>query len=142
MKRTLMIMFLVVPISVFATDMCARDDTMVMVFDSDSEVLGYKTDRIHWTWYQTFSYGVVSGESTCVSDAELESNNLVSGLYDVDAAGNKRKNCRCRMTHPVVSGWVESDSSEARANCTTYCSDRCRLGFVPMTRYLNAVGIR
>ena len=56
MKVVLIVLCVMTPCVVRATDMCARDDTMVMVFDSDSEVLGHKTDRIHWTWYLTFSY--------------------------------------------------------------------------------------
>lgn len=139
MKVVLIVLCVMTPCVVRATDMCARDDTMVMVFDKNVSPNSCSANSVHALWFCNYSFGVVSGESTCVSDVELENGNFTPGLYGQDEFGNNRTNCRCRMTHPLKSGWVESDSSDAKRDCTTYCFDRCKPNFVPLSRYLNAI---
>lgn len=96
------------PFLSYATDMCARDDTMVMVFDPD---VGIK-DRSAYAgdWKASFPYGNFSGEYTCLSAAEglgrTSSTGVpyygvgeydktfisaTAGLKGVDEKGNERK---------------------------------------------------
>lgn len=140
MKRALMIMFLVVPISVFATDMCARDDTMVMVFDKNVLGESHSHNSAEFAWYAKMPYGQIAGDATCLSAIEGLGRTAGLGVYygvgeyantridvepglsGVDIDGNKRIYCWCRMTHPVVSGWVFFEKQDS---CKGMCANTC-----------------
>lgn len=106
MKRFFYMFLMLCPLCVFATDMCARDGTMVFVFDPRSSSNGYKMSYDGWVWTRNFAFGNIAGEATCVSDAEVANNAMGAGLDGADADGNPRINCYCRMTHPMMSDWV------------------------------------
>ena len=118
------LMLCLLPICANATDMCARDDTMVLVFDKDIGGSGSGSNATEWTWWVNFAYGRIAGDATCLSAAEglgrtsgqgayygtgdysktfIEAE---SGLKGTDSDGNDRKYCWCKMTHPVSSRWV------------------------------------
>ena len=143
MKRFFIIIFALLPIYANATDMCARDDTMVLVFDKDVGGSGYGSDATEWTWWTSVPYGRIAGDATCLSvkeglgrtsgqgayygtgDYSKTFIEAESGLKGTDSDGNDRKYCWCKMTHPVSSRWVFAyafaDSSACASSCASYC---------------------
>ena len=70
-----------------ATEMCARNDTVVIPLDAtiDGKVGGYS--KIEWLWWITYGYGTVFGSATCLSRKEISmysdwngSGNLAGGF--------------------------------------------------------------
>lgn len=106
MRKIIFLIALVLPICAYATDMCARDDTMVLVLDSKVGGSGSTLNKDEWSWVALYTYGRIQGESTCVSTQEKQNGDIQPGLSGTDANGNPRGSCFCKMTHPVVSGWV------------------------------------
>ena len=118
------LMLCLLPIYANATDMCARDDTMVLVFDKDIGGSGYGNNATEWTWWTSFAYGRIAGDATCLSvkeglgrtgtmgayygtgDYSKTFIEVEPGLKGTDSDGNDRKYCWCKMTHPVSSRWV------------------------------------
>ena len=130
------------PLCAIATDMCARDDMMVMVFDPLVNGTTNGSNTAEWTWYAVFPYGRIAGEATCLSAAEGLGRTSTTGAYygtgdyantfitaaaglsGTDADGNERKYCWCRMTNPVSSRWVFNNIS--CGFCSTVCSNYVR----------------
>ena len=140
MKFLLCLILLFVPITVFADTMCVRDKTLVLSFGGGEKRLsqGYSIDSaIFW---QDYDVGRIYGEATCLSAEEglgrvsgygafygvgEYENTLITadkGLRDVDANGNERKYCWCRMTHPLSSHWVFVVSYPS---CVSNCANGC-----------------
>ena len=125
-----------------ATEMCARNDTIVIPLDSNinGTVIGY--DVAEATWWAVFSYGRIYGVSTCLSAAEggkpsggqgsytndkgqmLPDDDALAGRTGQDADGNDRGYCWCKMTHPMSSRWVLSYARSASA-CASNCAYDC-----------------
>ena len=140
MKKILFLTFLILPIYALATDMCARDDTMVMIFDEQINSSSFGSNKTEWTWSATFPYGHIAGEATCLSAAEglgQTSNkgayygtgdyattfiDAEPGLSGTDSNGDERKYCWCRMTHPLSSHWVFVVSYPS---CVSNCANGC-----------------
>ena len=140
------LMLCLLPIYANATDMCARDDTMVLVFDKDIGGSGYGNNATEWTWWTSFAYGRIAGDATCLSvkeglgrtgtmgayygtgDYSKTFIEVEPGLKGTDSDGNDRKYCWCKMTHPVSSRWVFSyardDSSACASDCAANCGSR------------------
>ena len=143
MKRFFVIIFALLPIYANATDMCARDDTMVLVFDKDIGGSGSGSNAIEWTWWVNFPYGRIAGEATCLSAAEGLGRTSVQGAYygtgdysktfieaepglkGTDSDGNDRKYCWCKMTHPVSSRWVFFNAYADSSTCSSHCATHC-----------------
>ena len=143
--------------------MCARDDTMVLVFDKDIRGSGSGHNKTEWTWWVDFPYGRIAGEATCLSAAEglgrtsgqgvyygtgdYSSTPITaeSGLSGTDSDGNDRKYCWCKMTHPVSSRWVfyyaSADSSACASNCANYCGHNIPLNSAVRGGVFNSVGL-
>ena len=138
MKKILFLTFLILPICALATDMCARDDTMVFVFDPVPGHTGNGGIPTEWTWWVSFSYGRIAGDATCLSLSESlgqtaqgayygtgeYANTFISaepGLSGTDINGNERKYCWYRMAHPVLSRWVLVFSYKDSATCISKC---------------------
>lgn len=163
MKRFFVIIFALLPIYANATDMCARDDTMVLVFDKDVGSSGAGYNATEWTWWVNFPYGRIAGEVTCLSAAEGLGRTSGQGVYygtgdysktfievepglkGTDSDGNDRKYCWCKMTHPVSSRWVfnaiYSDSSVCASSCALRCSDSVRDRSAMRGGMFNSVGL-
>ena len=142
MKKILMIVALCVPFCAFATDMCARDDIMIMVFDPMVNGTDSGNNAAEWTWWASFAYGRVAGDATCLSAAEGlgrtsgqgayygtgdYANTFITadaGLNGVDADGAERKYCWCKMTHPASSRWVFNNAFASASACVA-CSSSC-----------------
>ena len=126
-----------------ATDMCARNDTMVFVFDKDVKGTDAGYNTTEWTWWTSFAYGRVSGDATCLSAAEglgrttgqgayygtgEYANTFIDvepGLHGTDSDGNERKYCWCKMTHPFSSRWVFSFARASASDCVSDCARYC-----------------
>lgn len=137
MKKILFMCCLFVPFCAFATDMCARDDTMIMVLDYQ---VGGGTDGFYateWKWWANFPYGRIAGDATCLSLEESlgqktvgayygagEYSNMFinaeSGLHGIDEKGNVRNIIWCRMTHPLMSKWVLYKVLGTAESCMDY----------------------
>ncbi|MEE1110892.1 MAG: hypothetical protein UIH99_01630 [Alphaproteobacteria bacterium] len=142
MKKIFVLLGLMVPVCVFATDMCARDDIMIMVFDPQVNGTGGGSNAAEWTWWTSFAYGRVAGDATCLSAAEGLGRTSGTGAYygtgdyaktfitadaglnGLDADGNERKYCWCKMTHPVSSRWVFNNAIASASACVA-CSSHC-----------------
>ncbi len=163
MKRFFVIIFALLPIYANATDMCARDDTMVLVFDKDIRGSGSGYNATEWTWWVNFPYGRIAGEATCLSAAEglgrtsglgayygtgdysktfIE---VEPGLKGTDSDGNDRKYCWCKMTHPVSSRWgfnvASADSSLCASHCAFYCGSYVNSDSAVRGGMFNSVGL-
>ena len=138
----------VLPMVACATDMCARDDIMVMVFDPQVAGTNNGVNTAEWSWWTAFPYGRIAGEATCLSKTEGLGQTATlgayygtgtyastfitadSGLSGTDDAGEERKYCWCKMTYPAVSRWVFSNAygsaSACASNCARYCGSYVR----------------
>lgn len=142
MKKFLLLCCLFVPFCASATDMCARDDVMIMVFDPNVSGTG-NSNALDWTWHTNFAYGRVAGDATCLSKDEGLGRtsgqgeyygvddyansfiDAVTGLHGLDNNGNARLYCWCRMTHPVLSKWVYNISYSTADKCKSDCVNHC-----------------
>ena len=157
------LMLCLLPIYANATDMCARDDTMVLVFDKDIGGSGSGNNATEWTWWVNFAYGRIAGDATCLSvkeglgrtsgqgayygtgDYSKTFIEVEPGLKGTDSDGNDRKYCWCKMTHPVSSRWVfgnaYADSSACASNCANYCGGRANAYHAVRGGVFNSVGL-
>jgi len=144
MKRILMGFILcVLPMVAGATDMCARDDIMVMVFDPQVTGTNNGVNIAEWSWWAQFPYGRIAGEATCLSKTEGLGQTATQGAYygtgtyastfitadsglsGTDDAGEERKSCWCKMTYPAVSRWVFYYTNSSASACASHCASSC-----------------
>ncbi len=129
MKRiiifTMMIMFAVPAVAV---SVCAKDSVVTVVLDPSIGGSSYTHNNSTGTWKTVFSYGNVSGISTCVSTAptgSMGSTKTADGTPLVATGGETAgQYCWCKMTHPMSSRWVFSYSYSA-SYCASYCAHNC-----------------
>ena len=142
MKKVLIIMALVMAAPVMATEMCARNDTVVVALDAAVAGTGTGSNNIEYIWWTLFPYGRIYGLSTCLSAAEggkpsggqgsyinsdgqmLPQDEALAGRTGQDEDGNDRGYCWCKMTHPASSRWVFHLSYSA-LNCASSCAANC-----------------
>ncbi len=142
MKKIVLILCLFVTLPTIATEMCARNDTIVIPLDSNVGGSSSGNNASEATWWAIFSYGRIYGLSTCLSEAEggkpsgsmgtyknskgemLPQDEALAGRTGKDADGNDRGYCWCKMTHPAFSRWVFSGSASA-PNCASSCANNC-----------------
>ena len=144
MKKILCVVFIcMASVVANATDMCARNDTMVFVFDKEVNGTNNGSNATEWTWWTSFAYGRVSGDATCLSIAEglgrttdqgayygtgEYANTFIDvepGLHGTDSDGNERKYCWCTMTHAISSRWVFGYAIASASNCVSGCAAHC-----------------
>ena len=107
-----------------ATEMCARNDTVIVPLEAANNGLSSGYNNNEFTWWVDFDFGRIYGYSTCLSADEGLGRtgtmgayygtgeyanafiNVDPGLTGTDANGNERKYCWCKMTHPASSRWV------------------------------------
>ena len=144
MKRLLILFGLFLPVCAIATDMCARDDTMVLVFDAHVAGSGGTLNESEWTWVASYAYGRIQGEATCISSQEYQNANIQSGLSGTDANGNPRGSCFCKMLHPVMSGWVGTsawDTDGCIRNCRFSCGQSAGSNLQFRQKMFNLIGV-
>lgn len=145
-----------------ATEMCARNDTVVIPLDANVIEFGSRgTNSNEHVWYVVLDGRRISGEGTCLSEAEggkpnagmgtmlnIDNKNpselgVVAGLQGVDVYGNERKYCWCRMTHPFKTRWMYHSS--VQDECTRLFANNY-YGVSQVKKWLNilfkSVGIK
>ena len=130
MKRiiifTMMIMFAVPAVAV---SVCAKDSVVTVVLDPSIGGSSYTHNNSTGTWKTVFSYGNVSGISTCVSTAptgSMGSTKTADGTPLVATGGETAgQYCWCKMTHPMSSLWAINNDYGNAANCASNCTNNC-----------------
>ena len=109
--------------SAHATEMCAKNNTIVVPLDATVNATSYSQNGTEYMWWRSYSYGKVYGLATALSlqeVREIENNPGLTGFPEVlntdsdeligrsgtDANGNKRSKCYCKLTHPMSSNWI------------------------------------
>ena len=140
MKNLFVILFAILPIVAAAQTMCVRDNSLVISLDVSIIGTGSGANASESIWWSDFSYGRIYGESTCLSldeglgqtstgayyGADEFANTLITaepGLSGLDANGNERTYCWCRLTHPATSAWTLKENLSQR--CSTNCAAAC-----------------
>lgn len=130
MKRVMVILGLMLfAIPAVAVSVCAKDSVVTVVLDPSINGNSYTHNNSTGTWKTVFSYGNVSGISTCVATAPSGSMGTVKtadGTH-LSASGGQTSGqyCWCKMTHPMSSLWAFRIDSGCAAYCASYCSDYC-----------------
>ena len=126
-----------------ATEMCARNDTVIVPLEAANNGLSSGYNNNEFTWWVDFDFGRIYGYSTCLSADEGLGRtgtmgayygtgeyanafiNVDPGLTGTDANGNERKYCWCKMTHPASSRWVFSYAHASASHCVSHCASYC-----------------
>ena len=106
---------------VFAMPLCAKPEIVTIVLDPDiaGQSSAYNTELS--TWSVNFSYGTISGISTCQSVKGSS-----QGSVEISANGgeNMGASCWCKMKHPMNSLWTFTYTFGS-SPCADNCSQRC-----------------
>ena len=120
---------------VVAEQAAKPENQLANVNDLDPEINGvradYDWDASAMTWISKFPYGYITGDATCVSEAEygqsagsLNGADVVDNNFTAGLTGNDRNLCFCRMSEPANSKWVFVRSDNA-AICSASCASDC-----------------
>ena len=71
MKKIFIILLCMITLNANATEMCARNDTVVIPLDATITGDSYYTNSVEWIWWANFSYGTIYGGASCVSKKEI-----------------------------------------------------------------------
>lgn len=131
-KYILVFLILFTPCVTHAITMCARNDTLVgsLMPKTNGNQASSATESL---WRTTYNYGILFGESTCLSEMEGGNNesvpnSMLKGLVGEDESGNPRIYCHCRMTHPLASSWVKTNTFGDYIKCADSCAGNCAFG--------------
>ena len=58
-------------LSAHATEMCARNDTVVIPLDATITQKGIGYNTTEWIWWKVYEYGTIYGAATCLSKKEI-----------------------------------------------------------------------
>ena len=111
MKRIIIFtMMMLFAVPAVAVSVCAKDSVVTVVLDPSIGGNSYTHNNSTGTWKTVFSYGNVSGISTCVATAPSGSMGTVKtadGTH-LSASGGQTSGqyCWCKMTHPMSSLWA------------------------------------
>ena len=136
MKRVMVIFgFMLFAIPAVAVSVCAKDSIVTVVLDPSINGASYTHNNSTGTWKVVFSYGNVSGISTCVATAPSGSQGSVKtadGAH-LSASGGQTSGqyCWCKMTHPMSSLWVFfsdfGDAAYCASSCMSFCASHIAL---------------
>ncbi len=140
-------LLLVVMAPVVATEMCANDDTIVIVLSEKNVALGSQSgNSVSWTakasgGFRYYGYatmlseaegGKPSGGQGSITNSNGEilptGGDSLIGLSGTDADGNDRIYCWCRMAHPVSSYWTFYGKETGTTPCGYYCAHHTQVG--------------
>ena len=130
MKRVMVILGLMLfAIPAVAVSVCAKDSVVTVVLDPSINGNSYTYNNSTGTWKTVFSYGNVSGISTCTSTAPSGSMGTVKtadGTH-LSASGGETggQYCWCKMTHPMSSLWAFTYDYGSAAACASDCANYC-----------------
>ena len=71
MKKIFIILLCMITLNVNATEMCARDDTVVIPLDATINGTGDSSNTVEWLWWISFGYGNIYGSAACLSKKEV-----------------------------------------------------------------------
>ena len=71
MKKIFIILLCMLTLNANATEMCARNDTVVIPLDATISGKYGGNSTIEWLWWLIFDYGTVYGASACLSKKEI-----------------------------------------------------------------------
>lgn len=135
MKYVLLAIMMIISAPVLAVSVCAKDSVVTVVLDPTIHGTSYTYNNSTGVWKTVFSYGNVSGISTCVPDVPSGSVGSITtketgGYLDAVGGATTGKYCWCKMTHPMSSLWVfyadRGTVDYCVATCTDYCGSRVR----------------
>ena len=110
--------------SVFAVSLCSKTGIVTVVLDPSIGGSGTASNNEAGVWKTNFSYGTVTGISTCQSVG-----GSARGDFSVEISANGGENngqyCWCKMTHPMASRWVFNVDRASAAYCRSSCMDYC-----------------
>ena len=130
MKRVMVILGLMLfAIPAVAVSVCAKDSVVTVVLDPSINGNSYTYNNSTGTWKAVFSYGNVSGISTCVATAPSGSMGATktSEGTPLNAAGGQKSGqyCCCKMIHPMSSLWVFDSDRGSASKCASECANAC-----------------
>lgn len=161
MKKIILLLILFTT-GAFATEMCARNDTVVVVLDAAEPRTGSGGNSVDMIHFSDFEYGRVTVGYACLTEKEINSYPYTGtfrdqgllldtreyslwGLYGEDTDSELRKYCACKIIHPVSSKWfVRRDlgsASNCRSNCQTTCHDLFRDSHIARETMYKSIGI-
>ena len=132
MKYVLLAIMMIISAPVLAVSVCAKDSVVTVVLDPTIAGTSYTHNNSTGVWKTVFSYGNVSGISTCVPDAPSDSKGSITtketgGYLDAVGGATTGQYCWCKMTHPMSSLWAFHYDDGSVASCASRCADRCGL---------------
>ena len=143
MKLFLYLFVVFVPFTCIAQTMCVRDNTLVISLDSGIKPEHHAYNTSEFIWWNNMSYGTIYGEATCLSANEGLGRTSERGKYygvdeygntpivaepalsGVDANGNERLYCWCRLMHPAYSYWAFENIKTSASTCASRCANDC-----------------
>lgn len=161
MKKIILLLMLFTT-GAFATEMCARNDTVVVVLDAAEPRTGGGGSSVDMIHFSEFEYGRIMVGYACLTEKEINSYPYTGtfrdqgllldtreyslwGLYGEDTDSELRKYCACKIIHPVSSKWfVRRDlvsASNCRNGCQTTCNDLFRDSHIARETMYKSIGI-
>ena len=124
MKKILCVLCMLITLPVYATTMCALEDTVAVILDPSITGTGYTNDPNTMTWTVTFPYGTVYGVAACLS---VNGGSQGTTNATLTAGGGERegKYCWCKVSHPVSSLWAFGYDASSAAGCASLCPYYC-----------------
>ena len=113
--------------SVLAVSLCSKTGIVTVVLDPSIASTGYSYNNDAGVWKANFSYGTVTGISTCQS---VKGSSQGDFSVEISANGGETNGryCWCKMTHPMASRWVFYDDRNSVDNCQSNCTYLCGFG--------------
>ena len=108
-----------------ATTMCVTNDNTNISLDPSVAGEYNAFDKNTATWTATFSYGTLSGWSTCNSVSGTNNTAYPEYNFDNNHASSEGVYCWCRMTSPVRSAWVCRGQLGTENDCKAGCAYTC-----------------
>ena len=135
MKKTYIIsaiIGLMIALPALAVSVCTKDSIVSVVLDPDVGGNSYTYNNATGVWKTVFSYGNVSGISTCSASKPsggMGAIRTTDGEY-LDAQGGvvSGQYCWCKMTHPMSSLWAFRDDRGSASSCASGCTYYCGYG--------------
>jgi len=131
MKKVMMIIALMIPITGWGATMCSKNDTITIMLDPSIEgTEHYRSTAAQSTWMAVFPYGTVRGIHACLSSNYGKSlGEYVADLHDnnelVGGGETNGEHCWCKMTHPAASLWVFRITTTSASECANVCANHC-----------------
>ena len=107
-----------------ATDMCIKDDALMVVLDPQINGTALSNNATGKTWSTKFPYGIISGIGGCYNNVGSTQGGVASDQTNISAYSTGAY-CYCKMLRPIESAWVYSGSSNNDSICAAYCASYC-----------------